>query len=36
MKEITDEQILSRAERARLNGKMSNSPVTPDGNIAAP
>ncbi len=31
MKELTEEQKLSRAERSRLNGKKSKGPVTNDG-----
>ena len=31
MKELTDEQKLSRAERARRNGQKSKGPVTTDG-----
>ena len=31
VKELTDEQKLSRAERARRNGQKSKGPVTPDG-----
>ena len=31
MKELTKEQKMARAERARLNGKKSKGPVTPEG-----
>ena len=31
VKELTDEQKLSRAERSRLNGKKSKGPITNDG-----
>ena len=31
MKELTEEQKLARAERARHNGKKSKGPVTSDG-----